>query len=182
MRGQGSKFCGSCADRIWVGELRRQKLFSIIALSNGQIAFTLAMIVVLQVVAAETPSSMYQWTDNQGQIHFGDKPVDSGAQPLVLQPLPTTVISNDRQAAQQRLLQVMTAERQQKKQAKEQLRLQRAERKKHCDKLNEELDELEHGRVVYYREDEAGERQYIDDEARSLMAVKHRNLFEKNCR
>jgi len=139
------------------------------------------MIFCTQVMAVEVAAPAYQWIDEQGQVHFGDKPDSALARPLELKPPPVTGTDRDQQAAQRRLLEVMAEERQQHKLTKEQQRAQQAERQRGCDKLAKELKDLQKGRFVYYRENAAGEREYIDDAARSRRAEEYRILFEREC-
>jgi len=134
-----------------------------------------------QALAGDGSTPVYQWVDKQGQVHFGDKPVDGSVRPLEFQVPPVNGAGSENQAAQQRLLQVMTAERQQKKQAKEQARAQRVEQQRHCDELAEQLNDLQDGHFVYYRENAAGEREYLDDEARSRREDEYRILFQREC-
>ena len=145
--------------------------------------FSLALAAARSVIA-ENSTGIYQWTDDKGRIHFGDRPVNRSGELRELPPLPANAPSSegmDRRAAQQRLLQVLSLERAQKKEAKERQQSEWLAHQRRCKTLGETLSQLEDGHVVYYRENEAGGRDFISDHERSLQAEQVRDKWEREC-
>jgi len=135
-------------------------------------------------VNAENSAAIYQWTDEKGRIHFGDRPASHGGavKQLPLPPVPGPSLElNERRAAEKKLLQLMTLERAQKEAAREQERIERLEHQRRCTTLGETLSQLETGRVVYYRENAFGEREFISDEERGRQADQVRDKWQREC-
>lgn len=154
----------------------------IISLSRVQIVALAGLILVPLWVSAADSASVFQWTDDKGQVHFGDKPTHGNARPVVVKPAETIGTDSTQKDNRQRLLQVLADEREQKKRAKEQARIAKAKRQKKCDQLAAGIDELKNGHVVYYRQNEAGEREYISEQGRREMTEKAVTDFDTHCR
>lgn len=151
------------------------------ALSLQRLVAAIALMVCWQAVAGDGTQTVYQWSDERGRVHFGDRPSQGATESRKIEPSSVNSTDGNRRAEQQRLLEVMTAERQSKKAAQARQRADRIEHEKRCEELAVQLEELEHGHVVYYRENAEGEREYVDEESRGKQAKLQRMLYEKNC-
>jgi hypothetical protein len=113
-------------------------------------------------------SDIYKWTDAEGNVHFGDRP--SGAateQRLAISSNPT---DPDRVSA---IVQARNEARTTRKESEaaskaaeptpEELRAAEAERKQKCTTYKERLQKFVTSRRLY-REDENGERIYLDED------------------
>ncbi|MEL0082498.1 MAG: DUF4124 domain-containing protein [Gammaproteobacteria bacterium] len=119
-----------------------------------QIVALAGLILVPLWVSAADSASVFQWTDDKGQVHFGDKPTHGNARPVVVKPAETIGTDSTQKDNRQRLLQVLAAG----------------------------IDELKNGHVVYYRQNEAGEREYISEQGRREMTEKAVTDFDTHCR
>lgn len=141
--------------------------------------------VVLLVLAGLSFTSMaeiYKWTDAQGNVHYGDKPVRQAEQMHIPEEKSGNfgLTSEQRKARREKLLQVMQEDRQEKEK-------QKAEKQKKRDKLNRQCilakDQLKRyqkgGRI--YNLDDKGKRIYMSDKERD-EAVQHlQDAIRKHC-
>jgi hypothetical protein len=130
-------------------------------------ALFLACLVMLAAGAASA-SDIYKWTDADGNVHFGDRP--SGAATEERLGLNSSPTNPDRVRAIVQARNSARAERNEQKAAAagaeptaEELRAEEAERKEKCETYKERLQKFVTSRRLY-REDESGERAYLDEE------------------
>ena len=135
-----------------------------------------------------TVARVYQWTDDRGQVHFGDKPADQGAKQLEFESATGQVDSTasavdgaSRRAAQKKLLGLMDQERQQKKQAKAARKAEKIEQQRRCRILRQELADMLGGGYLYFDYNEAGEREFIDDATHQQKVDDMRETIKQKC-
>jgi hypothetical protein len=129
--------------------------------------------------------SIYKWTDAEGNIHYGDRP--SGAEAEVRMNLTYSRTDNsaveqriqtrhDKQAARSEAA-VAAAE---KETSAEEKRAEAAQQQKQCESYSGKLESLLQARRLY-REDENGERVYLDDSARMDARERLEDLVQESC-
>lgn len=101
--------------------------------------FRLLLLLVLMPCALSPAlaAGVYKWVDEQGQVHFGERPPAKGrAQELQLkvQPAAPAAVPNEaeRRDSEQRLLRAFEEEREQKKAQEQKSREDQAQRERNC--------------------------------------------------
>ncbi|WPC06065.1 DUF4124 domain-containing protein [Pseudomonas benzenivorans] len=126
----------------------------------------LCLLLLPGLAAAE----IYRWVDDQGQVHFGQRPAAAGAEQVEVRP---QVIERDAATRErlERTERFYDARRQEQAEADASSAQRRAKRDQECSDLRHRLAQLPEGRR-YYREEASGERTYYSDE--ELDAVRRR--------
>ncbi|MBL4621205.1 MAG: DUF4124 domain-containing protein [Immundisolibacteraceae bacterium] len=140
--------------------------------------------VVMLSGAGPLNAGIYQWTDDQGRVHFGDKPADQGAKQLDIEASKSVAgVADDasRRAVQKKLLDLMNRERQQKKQAKAKRKADKIEQQRRCTILRQELADMVSGGYLYFDYNDAGEREYIDAATQQRKVDEMGELIQTKC-
>jgi type IV secretory pathway VirB10-like protein len=150
----------------------------------------LALMILLSPIAQ---SEVYKWTDENGKVHFGDRPpVEQEAEQVAVPTGPTGPTTEEgeaasaaeasvsRQEATQRLLEQYETERDAKKQAAAKKREEQAKRKANCAQAKDNLRNYqEHARL--YVLDENGERRYYTSEEREKSLARAKADVKRWC-
>lgn len=158
----------------------------------------LAALLLLPLLAAGLArADIYQWTDENGRVHFGDAPAGAGqkarplAPPRVVSPsggsgkAAAPAADSDAAARRQRLERLREANEADRQAAEEREREKEREAKRKeglardCQRLRNELAAME-GRPVYLT-GENGERQYLDDAQRKDYVDKANQALQEHC-
>ena len=147
----------------------------------------LATVSMLAVIAANSAfaSDIYKWTDAEGNVHYGDRP--AGEQPervaIDSQPTDPARIQENAQArvesrtAKSAAAAAAAAERP----SPEDLRAEAAERAAKCTSVKAQMQQLVTSRRLY-REDENGERVYLDESESLAARERVENQISEFCR
>lgn len=130
------------------------------------------------LLPALATAEIYRWTDEQGRVHFGQRPV-AGAEPVEVRP---QVVERDehtreREARSRRFHEARREERQQATAAAAQQREQRAAE---CRDLRRRLTQMPEG-YSYYREGAGGERIYYSDGELDTARRQLRDRIAERC-
>jgi len=140
---------------------------------------------ILVITAISASAAVYKWTDDLGQVHYGDKPGDAvDAEEVKVDAKAKSGIAVDdknRDEKRQRLLDVMQEDRQEKEQQREKARVEKEEQKRRCINLKDRLRHAENASGVY-RLDKNGNRVFLSDEGRKQSENKLREQVNKYCR
>lgn len=140
----------------------------------------LSLLVSLQLQAA-----VYKWTDDNGQVHFSDRPVHQAAEELNIHTAPSRGSADqgmpqDRKERRQRLLDVYERERADKREAAEKSKQAREERKRKCLDARAQYDEYSSAGAIYnYLE--SGEREYLDKAQRQQYIDRLKTEVQRYC-
>ncbi len=141
-------------------------------------------ILLLSTFATAATAEVYRWVDEQGNVHFGDKPPASEAVDEVkIRKAPTPVPGSDpasRLEAQQKLLNAMREERILKQEAEREAAQQQAERQQKCQRARNELLDYERSSAIYNLDDE-GNRIYMSGAERDAFIQKLRDDIHRHC-
>ncbi len=142
----------------------------------------LAMLMLILASSIAT-AEVYKWVDDQGAVHYGDRPpataIDSRS--MTLPPAPTRDPDHDqRTLKQQRLLEAFDAERAEREQAAAESAAAKREREYRCEKASRDLARFERANIVYTTND-SGARVYMSDEERQKATVEARLWIGKHC-
>ena len=125
-----------------------------------------AATLTLTVSGAALAGDIYKWVDEDGNVHYGDKPVGAQSERMAIESRPTD------QARVTAQVHARTEARAQAREAEaaaaaegpseEELRAQAEERRRNCEKSRADMQRMVTSRRLY-REDENGERVYLDE-------------------
>ena len=140
---------------------------------------------VLLCAAAAVSGEIYKYTDADGNVHYGDRPTGDPTE----ERLAIVSRSTDPAAVQARIeaRQARDATRQEARTAREheaqteaEEQTAAAERAAKCQENRTRLQTYTESRRLY-REDENGERDYLDDDAREEAMQQVRDLIDEYC-
>lgn len=145
----------------------------------------LCAVTAMTVAGGAMANEIYKWTDENGTVHYGDRP--SGA--ATEERLAMTFTRTDNAAVQQRVQARVeaTAARQEARSAAAQAQVEAAEkeaeaaeRAERCDKARARLEQFLQSQRLY-RMDENGERVYLDDAQRETARQKAEEQITEYC-
>lgn len=151
----------------------------------------LGICLAIAVTGSALANNIYKWTDDAGNVHYGDKPAeDTEAQIVDIKSKPTertqlasiATMSNDprRQAPLVAPGPAETAPEKPAGPTPEELRALAEERAKKCTQYKERLQTFIQSRRLY-RQDENGERVYLDEEETQKARDKTQSKVEEYC-
>ena len=147
---------------------------------------SLSTALILSVVAVTIASAgeIYKWTDDDGNVHYTDKPIDARSEHMDIQSRPTneTVVNAEIQTRvdyQERRAESVAAAAEEQKSADE-LRAEAEERQEKCSMYRARLTKFVQSRRLY-REDEDGERVYLDEEQTQTARDDVENKVDEYC-
>jgi hypothetical protein len=132
----------------------------------------------------ETTAGIYKWTDENGNVHFGDKPVDaSSATELKIDTSKKSGITNSsgNKSEREYLLKKIEEEKQEQAEAKSKRLAQKKERRAKCNALKSNYQaHIQSNRS--YRMSPDGERTYLSDAERTARNNNLKKAISKHCR
>lgn len=140
--------------------------------------------IIFSISVSLAQAGVYKWTDEQGNVHYGDKPDGAASQELRLkQSTPNSGVGTDgsRRLHQQRLLESMTRERKQKEQVKAKEKQAQAQAEQQCKRAKQRLAMIRQAGGVYSL-NEQGERVVYNDEQRTQATAKAQAAVKKYCK
>jgi hypothetical protein len=145
------------------------------------VAAVLNCLAVLHAADA-TAADVYKWVDEDGKVHFGDKPQAAGAEAIEVNPsAPAATGARQRHERTQRVLDAMTSERKDREQARQASREEAAERKRKCGVARAELHRRETSNHLFYR-DEEGNKRIIGGEEYEAAIQEARDAVTEWCK
>jgi len=147
-------------------------------------ATALALILAVTVTGTVSASEIYKWVDEDGGIHYGDRPTGAASEErLTVRSRPT-----DPEAVQSQVVARLNAQTARAEAAanapqgpsEEELRAEARERAEKCSTYRQRLEKFVHSRRLY-REDENGERVYLDEDETLAARERVQNQVEEYC-
>ena len=138
---------------------------------------------LLCLVSAAAAAEVYKWVDEQGKVHYGDRPPGQGtpSDRLVLPPAPSADAEIvERAFMRRRLLDAFEAERREQQQTQAEADAAERELESRCARIEQQLVRFKRANVVY-TEDENGERVYMSDDQRARAADRARDWIAEHC-
>jgi len=130
-------------------------------------------------------NEIYKWVDDQGNVHYGDRPTASNQAEVVA----LTYRRTDSGSVQKRVAAQGEAEtareekraaRAEEKQAAEAAAAEAEAKQKRCETYRARLEKFVQSRRLY-REDEQGEREYLDETQTNAARQRVEELIAENC-
>ncbi|MGQ7956718.1 DUF4124 domain-containing protein [Pseudomonas sp. SP16.1] len=136
------------------------------------------LLLIASLLPTLATAEIYRWTDAQGRVHFGQRPV-AGAEPVEVKPqvVERDAQTREREARSQRFYDARRDERQQ---AAGVAAEQREARAAECRDLRQRLEQIAEG-YRYYREGADGERIYYSDEQTDAARRQLRTRIAERC-
>lgn len=137
-----------------------------------------AVLLILSLLPMLAAAEIYRWTDEQGRVHFGQRPV-AGAEPVEVRP---QVIERDSHTREResRTQRFYEARREEKQQASAAAARQREERAGECRQWRERLAQIAEGRR-YFHQTDGGERSYYSDQELDAARQHLRDRIAAQC-
>ncbi len=128
-------------------------------------------------------AEVYKWVDEQGQVHYSDKPSNGDARPLDIDRTPAAPDPQreQRREKRDRLLQQFADERAAARHEAEEQARQKAEHERRCEQARQQLWRYEHSQYLY-EETDSGERRILDDSERARQQQQLRDYIAAECR
>lgn len=144
----------------------------------------LALLLTIGITGSVCAGEIYKWVDENGNAHYGDRPSGSESEQLVSLKSHRTDPQMVQARVQSRLDQQTAREAalaaQPQGPSDEELRAEKREREEKCSTYRARLERFVHSRRLY-REDEAGERVYLDEEETLAARERVQNQVEEYC-
>lgn len=135
-------------------------------------------LLLLSLAVLPAQAEIYRWVDEQGRVHFGERPVQ-GAERVEVQP---QIIQRDDQVRQreenlQRIMDVRSQERaaEQKQRAE-----QRTQQLAWCERMGRELARFD-SRIYWYEEDASGKKVEVDRRRVEQRRSELKKQIEERC-
>ena len=144
---------------------------------------TAMLILSVALAGAATASEIYKWTDDDGNVHYTDKPVDQSSERLDMVSKGTDNANVQTQVQARHDRQAPAAEAAANDPAgptAEELRAEAKERSEKCSMYRERLTRFVQTRHLY-REDENGERVYLDESEMHQAREKVEGQIKEYC-
>ncbi len=145
-----------------------------------------ATLVLCLLFSASTFAEIYKWTDDKGQVHYGEKPTgkasDTSVVPQYYKP-PSAPAPDAKQRLEniRKWTDARQKERQIEKRKKAVQKVKRARQEEKCRRNRNRLTDLERG-GRRYRLDANGQREFLSDQEIDAKKNKVREYLGKNCR
>lgn len=130
--------------------------------------------IFLVVLTAPVQAGVYKWVDENGRVHYGDKPISQNADEVRIKDQYGSGQSDQpasRYEMQQRFLRAREEDRNEKKRAKADAKRKQAEATLRCEQAKREYKKYRHAGSVYVK-GKGGEREYL--------SFKEREDYEKS--
>ena len=139
-------------------------------------------VIMVSGVAQAQEKKVYQWTDENGVVHFSDtKPEGQEAETRELAPAPPATTSNPYQQPPASGPSAADQKRQEIAQKKQEARAEHALNDAQCAAWQAEVDRLEPHRRVFYT-NEQGETVRMDDVERTNRVAELKGQIARNCK
>jgi uncharacterized protein DUF4124 len=127
-------------------------------------------------------SEVYKWIDENGKTVYGDKPVSNNADKIKIQHPPKQDKHYlERYKKQQKLLNVMQEERDEKITVQKEENEKKEEQKLKCAGLIKELQEMKNSRLLYKDTGDPDNPKIYSEEERNTEERKYEKYIKQNC-
>jgi len=146
-------------------------------------AIAITTLLTLVVASSAFAGEIYKWTDADGNVHYGDRPVSTQSERLNIKSKPTN--NANVQAQTQARADTRAKEREEAANlpagpSLEELRAEAQQRAEQCTANRAQLQKFLTSRRIY-REDENGERVYMDEAEMQATRERAENQVEEYC-
>ncbi len=134
-------------------------------------------IILFNPVAAE----VYKWIDDDGKVHYGDRPDNNSAKEIKLKKAPERDTGlTERRETQKKMLDIYKEERVEKQEQLSKLKEEQKLRKANCQTARKTLAKIKSARYLFGKDDN-GERLIFNDDEREAAEQKTAMQVERWC-
>lgn len=139
-------------------------------------------VLLLALAGGAAAAKVYKWVDDEGNVHFGDRPAGQDAQEMELrvrppaqrsQPVPLAPIGGN-------IGDVMEEDRLRRREAREQEKQAREERQRNCALARDRLRRFVESNYLYDIDD-SGNRVILSNEQREASEQRARDEIQRYC-
>ena len=147
-----------------------------------RMALGAALLPIALIAFNASADKVYKWTDDNGDVHYGDRPPAAGQRREIhLRRTPTADADvNARQQRTERLLQSFAAEREEKQAARAAIAAEKKQREARCAEARRIQEKYENAAFIY-KKDAAGERVILDEDAHAEVLADSRAAVGRWC-
>ena len=144
------------------------------------------MLVFSLCLAVPVSAEIYRWIDENGRVHYGERPPHDTAERVQLPREATPTVTapaadeTERRVRQRRMLDAFSHEREQKKAQRAREEKARQRLAQDCERIKRRWKELNYGGPIYYEQPDGG-RRYVDDAERAAELDALRPAYRKAC-
>jgi uncharacterized protein DUF4124 len=140
----------------------------------------LIILFLLQITTAY--SEVYKWTDENGKTVYGDKPFSNSASEIkIKKPPEQDNYYRERYKKQQKLLNVMQEERDEKISSHNIEMEEKEKQQEKCSTLLKELNEMKNASHIIEDTDDPNNPRFISDEERKAEEERYGKYIKENC-
>ena len=147
-------------------------------------AIAITLMLAMAMAGTAIAGDIYKWTDEEGNVHFGDRPLGEQPERLAIQSKPTDPAKIQAMAQARSQAAAKAAEEaaaaQPEGPSEEELQAQANERAQKCTTYRAQLQKYVTSRRLY-REDESGERVYLDEGEMQAAREQVESRVEEYC-
>ena len=155
-----------------------------IALAIISLRVTWILVTILFLFPTIGQSEIYKWIDENGNVHFDDRPGSGNKEKIEIKTTETSSSPNtelqDRVEQEKQLLEIYEEERQENKLIKAEQREEKMELKKKCVQAKDYKRTLDESYGLYFL-DEEGERVNLSAEEKDAELREIKEFIKKNC-
>ena len=138
------------------------------------------LVLLLAIAGNAAAAKVYRWVDEDGNVHFGDRPADSDAQELEIKPRQPAAQPQPDTLNRATISEVMEEERLRRKEVREKEKQVRQNRQRTCLLARDNLRSLEESGYVYDI-DSSGKRRILSDSQRKASEQRARDAVTQFC-
>lgn len=130
--------------------------------------------IFMLMITSLVQAGVYKWVDEQGRVHYGDRPISDNAGEVRIRDQGGSDPSADsvsRHEKQQRFLRAREEDREEKKRAQEKKKQKKVESKRNCKQAKKDYDKYRHAGAIYEKGKDGG---------RKYLSFKDREEYEKS--
>lgn len=142
---------------------------------------------VLILAAGAANAEVYRWVDDQGQVHYGDRPpkqagrAATGSRVPIAPPPPVDASAAERAKRRDKFLKTLSQERAERRAAEAKARQARTEHAQKCQRARKTLALYERSNLLY-RKGKDDNRDYMSDAERDATIKTLREGIDRSCK
>ena len=147
--------------------------------------FMLRVLIIVALAGTAAGAGVYRWVDDQGRVHFGDRPESEAASEVKIriepQSSPPAADEAERSRHRRRLLEIYQEDREARKEAARKQKEERTKRAAECARARDKLAQLSSAGSLYNKGPDGG-RRYLSFEERDRYLAGLRKEVSQLCR
>ena len=144
--------------------------------------FLIGIILIFFLSPAAQAAGVYKWVDEQGKVHYGDRPGNNNASKIAAPSSPPASDKSlsERNAKRDKFLHTMAEERKLKEEDAGKAKLKSEQRKQHCIEAQDKVKRYERAQYIY-KPAEGGQEIIYSEEEREKATVEAKKAVEEWC-